>query len=153
MESITIDVPSGFIIDEENSSFTCIKFKKEERKKVTCWEELKQIKGYYVDRNSNVAFYVDLPVRYNKNTFATKEQAEASIALAMLSQLMKEVNGEWIPNWEDASIIFVIEVYRDSLRTDYYSSIHRFLCFPTEEIRDTFLLNHEQLIMKAKPLL
>ena len=36
MNEIKITPPEGYAIDEENSSFTCIKFKKEGKKEVTC---------------------------------------------------------------------------------------------------------------------
>jgi hypothetical protein len=35
----------------------------------------------------------------SRNIFATKKQAEASLALAMLTQQVKDANGDWKPNW------------------------------------------------------
>ena len=149
MNEINIEVPEGYVIDEENSSFTCIKFKKN-KKEVSNWDELIDVSGYFVDTGSNVYHTM---YQY-KNVFATKEQAEACIALAMLSQLMKDVNGDWIPDWTNRikgkySIRFSAEEL--SLRS--WSIEQCFLAFPTEEIRDMFLKNHKELIMKAKSLL
>ena len=154
VNEINIEVPEGFIIDEENSSFTCIKFKKKE---VTCWEDLNKITGYFVDSDSTIDGYTGNPIFTNdayRNVFATKEQAEASIALAMLSQLMKDVNGDWIPDWDYYNQSkHTISFYNSKIDTGVYTSTQRFLSFPTLEIRDTFLKNHEELIMKAKYLL
>ena len=156
MNEINIEVPEGFVIDEENSSFTCIKFKKKEKKEVTCWEDLEKVKGYMVSDESVVYGYNNDGLSTeteNRNTFATKEQAEACIALAMLSQLMKDVNGDWVPDWSDDNRKFIIRFFRNKLESDNFCSCQYFLSFPTKEIRDTFLKNHEELIMKAKPLL
>ena len=130
VNEINIEVPEGYIIDEENSSFTCIKFKKEEKKEVTCWEDL----------NISLAW-------------ATEEQEQAEVALKKLSQLMKDVNGDWIPDWSDDNCKFIIRPRKNTLDLDNFCSYQYFLSFPTKEIRDKFLKNHEELIMKAKPLL
>jgi len=150
MNEINIEVPEGYVIDEANSSFTRIVFKRKEKNKVTCWEDLPNVIGYFVDTGANVC---QTMFQY-KNVFATKEQAEASIALAMLSQLMKDVNDDWIPDWtnrltEKYSIRFVAE----EVTIRAWSVEQCFLAFPSEEIRDTFLKNHKELIMKARPLL
>lgn len=154
MTEINIKVPDGYVIDEYNSSFTCIKFKKEEKKEVNCWKDLYLIEGYYIDNDSDVQkLGSHVPTHTLRNLFATKEQAEACIALAMLSQLMKDVNGDWKPDWTKETNKYVINFYNEMIRTDFWKSTQNFLSFPTEEIRDTFLNNHRELIIKAKPLL
>lgn len=156
MNEINIIVPEGYVIDEENTSFTCIKFKKEEKKELPkSWEELEEISGYYVSgASSEINKYKTITTSINRNIFATKEQAEASIALAMLSQLMKDVNGDWIPNWlDDDTSKYVISFSGNTIRTDSYTNCTFFLAFPSIKIRDTFLKQHKELIMKAKPLL
>ena len=55
------------------------------------WEDLEYIKGYYVDSGAELCFWDkeddDELEETEKNIFATREQAEAAIALAQLSQL------------------------------------------------------------------
>ena len=51
------------------------------------WEEIGSIEGYYVDTYSEINDIKSNMNNDEKNTFVTKEQAEASIALAQLSQL------------------------------------------------------------------
>lgn len=121
---------------------------------VKCWEELGVIDGWFVDENSDVYKAKECPSSYNKNIFATKEQAEASIAMAMLSQLMKDVNGDWVPDWTDGRTEkHIIYFYNNKITTAFADKCYHFLSFPTAEIRDKFLDNHRELIEKAKPLL
>jgi len=153
VNEINIIVPEGFTIDEEKSSFTCIKFKKEKKKEAKCWEDLEDIKGYYVTEGSTIDSANSTSINFNKNIFATKEQAEASIALAMLSQLMKDVNENWIPDWRNSEDKYTLGFFNNKIITDYFQQTHQFLAFPTKTIRELFLKNHEELIIKAKPLL
>lgn len=155
MKKIFIEVEDGYEVDTINSTPTCIKFKKEEKKQVTCWEDLEEISGYYVDSSSNVEDFHTTNLDHGvMNLFATKEQAEACIALAMLSQLMKDINGDWIPDWENALVCkYIIRFNENMILCDWFSTLKFFLSFPTNEIRDTFLKNHKELIIKAKPLL
>ena len=159
-KEVKIEVPEGYEIDKENSSFTCIKFKKEAKKEVTCWEDLDKIKGYLVSEQCDIreyitdGLYTKTSLYNSRNLFATKEQASACIALAMLSQLMKAVNGDWIPDWQNhINEKYSIRFSRDVLAIRAWSVEQSFLAFPTEEIRDKFLKNHRELIMQAKPLL
>lgn len=48
-----IQVPEGYEIDKENSTFECIKFKPI---KITKWKdnELATIKGWYIDDDSDI---------------------------------------------------------------------------------------------------
>jgi len=90
-----------------------------------------------------------------KEMWATEEQADASKAMAKLSHFMKEVNGDWKPEWLEAAcrkyVIYVSETV--IVATEYRRSIQCFLAFNTEEIRNAFMKKHKSLIAKAKPLL
>lgn len=107
------------------------------------WEELEFINGHYLDAFSISHYLKELPRKDNKNTFATKEQAEASIALAQLSQLRAVYRNGWVPDWSDDELKCLIEnyVYNNS-----------FFSFQDAETRDLFLENFRDLIEKAKPL-
>jgi len=88
-----------------------------------------------------------------RNIFATREQAEASIALAQLSQLMKVYNGDWVADWTDETDKFVIEFYDNNIYATNYMNTQKFLAFKDAETRDLFLENFRDLILTAKPLL
>ena len=121
------------------------------------WEELGSYKGWHTGRQSvyetaGSLDYKDL--NDHKFIFATKEQAEASLALAQLSQLMKVYNDGWVPDWSnkmspkdciciEGGIIVAMPRWESN----------KFLSFKDKETRDLFLKNFRDLIEQAKPLL
>lgn len=149
-----IEIPKGYEIDKEQSTFEEIVFKPITKGFLKTWEELEFISGYYNDGSCFVKEVTECEVNnFNKNIFATKEQAEASIALAQLSQLMKVYNDGWNPDWTNTEDKYVIFVHSNEIRAEYYTFIQRFLAFKTLELRDNFLENFKDLILTAKPLL
>lgn len=154
---IKIVPPEGQEIDKENSTFEEIRFKPIEKKLPSKWEELGSISGYYVNTDSllvnigsNIRVY-----KGNKNLFATKAQANAALALAQLSQLMKVYNDGWEPNRScvDGRIKYSICFYNNELITEDTWRSSYFLAFKTKELRDKFLKNFRDLIIQARPLL
>lgn len=53
-KELKIQVPVGYEIDKENSTFEKIIFKKDEKWLPKTWEDLQNIKGSYVDKDSIV---------------------------------------------------------------------------------------------------
>ena len=151
MKNFKIEIPVGYEIDKEKSTFENIVFK-EVDKLPKKWEELKDIKGFFVDDDSIICDADCVVEEENKNLFATKEQAEASVALAQLSQLMKVYNGGWVPDWTDDNKKYVIYFYKNKIGLGCCNT-QRFLSFKTEEIGEEFLKNFEDLILTAQPLL
>jgi hypothetical protein len=119
------------------------------------WEDLKKISGYFTDVGCDVEKSINaITGDYNKNIFATKEQAEASIALAQLSQLMKVYNDGWVVDWKNYNQSkHVIYFSEDLIFKGINNYNMRFLCFKNYETRDLFLENFRDLILTAKPLL
>lgn len=154
MKQLKIVAPEGYEIDREKSTFQNIIFKKKDSLPER-WEDLKSISGYYV--NSFCAIrHLSSPETClsNRNIFATKEQTEASIAMAQLSQLMQVYNGSWEPDWRNAQETKYTICFKEELIEINKAWIFReFLSFKEEEIRDKFLENFEDLILKARPLL
>ena len=148
-----IDVPAGYMIDREHSTFEKIVFKKRELPK--SWEELHMIKGWFVENGSGVHEFENcFTISKNRNLFPTKEEAEACLALAQLCQLRDRYNDEWKPNWKSvAETKWVIEISRNAIFKNFHRVNHRILAFRTEELRDKFLENFRALINIAKPLL
>ena len=124
-------------------------------REVKCWEDLGVINGYFIDYDGSTLSLTDGYIcDTNKIVFAYKDQAEASIAMAMLSQLMKDVNGDWKPDWMDANKNkWVIYFKHGNPVISTLRGASAFLAFPTREIVHKFLENHRELIEKAKPLL
>ena len=154
-KEMKIQVPQGYEIDKENSTFEKIVFKKVERELPKSWEDLKILNGYYVKDSSKVDLFKSYTTdEYNKNVFPTKEEAEACLALAQLCQLRDRYNDGWKPNWNStAETKYVIEIFKNNIVKNLYGGKHRILAFKTEELRNEFLENFRGLIETAKPLL
>jgi hypothetical protein len=154
MKTLKIEIPNGFEIDKENSTFEQIVFKEIKKELPKTWEELKLISGYYSNMHSSIidVDYNDA-INGNQNIFATEEQAKASIALAQLSQLREVYRNGWVPNWLDDKYKFCIELYANEMNKDYYYSQNNFLSFQDKETRDLFFENFKDLIEQAKPLM
>ena len=119
------------------------------------WDDLATINGYYVNEMSSVCS-VDGGVveRHTQKVFATKAQADASIAIAQLTQLMAQpyVNGDWQPS-EGYDKIWVIEYYENRMIVDFCGGKKHFLAFKDELIAKKFLDMYEDYIIKAAPIL
>lgn len=129
----------------------------EKKKLPESWEELKKVKGFYSEKYSRVESTGSMPANTeNKNIFRTKEQAEAAIALAQLSQLMYVWNEGW-----DAKNIEINSPSNPLVWIDGYFNIcsvglfSRFLTFKNRRIAEQFIACPEikKLIEQAKPLL
>ena len=84
-KEMKIQVPEGYEIDRENSTFEKIVFKKVDDLPKS-WEELEFIDGFFVSSLSDIAKIGNNTTndKNNKNVFPTKEEAEA---------LLKQGNG------------------------------------------------------------
>lgn len=157
MKTLNIEIPKGYEIDQENSNLSegKIVFKQIKKALPKTWEELGNIKGYYLTGLCDVTEVLDsTPLNKNRNIFATKELAEASIAMAQLSQLREVYRDGWKPNWGDESQLkYVIRFVDYLIDTNSFCGIVFFLSFQSPEIRDEFLNNFRDLIEKAKPLM
>ena len=152
-KELKIQVPEGYEIDRENSTFEKIVFKIKELPK--SWEDLMTVKGYCVSTYSKIEdcseeFYT---YKENKNLFPTKEEAEACLALAQLCQLRDRYNDGWKPDWKKDNDKYTIIYSSDKIDTSFSVYSQRILSFKTVELRDKFLENFRDLIETAKPLL
>jgi len=154
MEQILIQIPEGHVIDTEKSNLTKgrIVFKK---KGATPWRNNKNalLSGYYVTTEANIESIEGLfNVSNVWNVFATKKQAQSMLAMARLSQIIKNderfggpiTDDEWC---NDNVFKYVIDRSNNRIRPDYFSCCaYRFLAFHTGEQRDLFLKENEDLI-------
>ena len=155
IKEMKIQAPEGYEIDRENSTFENIIFRKAERKLSKRWEDLPFVEGWFIDAKCRIIETGRLNTQeYNKNTFPTKEEAEACVALAQLCQLRDIYNEGWKPNWEDYNETkYCIEFCQGRIETIDRVNCHKILTFKTEDLRDKFLENFKDLIETAKPLL
>jgi len=156
MKTLNIEIPEGYEIDQEKSTFETIVFKKKSETLPKTWEELKSIEGFYVSTNSQTEHTTNVYVNSNNcNVFATEEQAQASIALAQLSQLREVYRNGWKPDWADGNDKAYIYFDGDGndIQVAYNSTTPKFLSFELYATAQEFLKNFRDLIEQAKPLM
>jgi hypothetical protein len=119
------------------------------------WCDLGKISGWKICTNTDLNVTSNYPTDFdsNANIFATKEQAEASIAMAQLSQLMKVYNDGWVPDWTDIEYKYCIGFTNEKLCIDNWYNYKQFLSFKDRETAELFIQNFRELIETAKPLL
>ena len=158
-KKLKINIPEGYEIDKEKSTFEEIVFKKVEdpfAKLPKTWEEYcKRTKGYtsyYGNPRKNNIFETRFDGFYNE--FFTEERAKQYVSLGKLLQL----RDYWVSNWKDDSKNFVAAIYHfdgeivntnvSKKRSSNYS-----LTFPTREIARKFIECFKDLINEAYPLI
>jgi hypothetical protein len=110
--------------------------------------ELEEVNGFFISNDSSiisVLLFINSNVM-NKNIFATKEQAESSLAKAQLSQLLKEFNGNWKADFSSSFSKYAINKYNNLIAIDVCIRYNTFLIFKTKEKAELFLLNYIELI-------
>jgi len=128
------------------------------------WEELNVINGYYVqsfinhrnNQEDKISFINCYAKDGYKNTFPTKELAEASLALAQLLQLRDVYNGNWKVDLNNRpnERKFIIRNRFNGVECNFSEIAYNYiLSFEKESIRDKFLENFKDLITTALPLL
>lgn len=158
VDELIIEPINGKVIDLENSDLSVgkIVFKKKENELPTKWEDLKKLKGYYVNDLSEIFNLRNANMTISKNLFPTKAEAEACLALSQLCQLRDAYNGEPLADWcdwSDANTKYCICFYEDKICKTKNRGDEKILSLKTEKLRDKFVKNFEDLILTAKPLL
>ena len=150
-KEIKIEVPQGYEIDKEKSTFEKIVFKEVE------FEHF-EFDGAYIKLDSTI---ISLKIKsselneYDKNIWISTDHAKASLAMSQLSVLMASptYNGNWMADWENREMKYYIRFYENKIITNWSFDSSNFLSFKTADARDRFLNNHRDLILEAKILL
>ena len=146
-KELKIEVPQGYEIDRQKSTFEKIVFKKIPENPKTWEEYCSLMKGktvYYTNCNTiTVSGFSDA-----HDKFVNKKRAEQFIALGKLLQL----RDYWVKGYSE----FRYAVYGDILdRTaicDWLDNVHYPLTFPTKEMAKEFKNCFSDLIKQAFPL-
>ena len=158
-KKLKINIPEGYEIDKENSTFEEIVFKKVEDSLAELpktWEEYKSCS------RDDTSYFFCKPLKTNKaslfsgvyNEFSTEERVKQYVALGRLLQL----RDYWVGNLKNNSNNFVAAIYHfdgeivntnvSKKRSSNYS-----LTFPTREIAQKFIECFKDLINEAYPLI
>lgn len=150
-KKLKINIPEGYEIDRENSTFEEIVFKKVEdplAKLPKTWEKYcKRTKGYtsYYGYSINGNTY-ETKFDGFYNEFFTKERVKQYVALGKLLQL----RDYWVDSWKITSDnIYVI--YKNVIMAAVHNSDFP-LTFPTRKMAEEFKNCFEDLIKEAYPL-
>ena len=165
-KSLKVEIPMGYEIDEERSTFTNIVFKEINKTQPKTWEQFCDTHCLKAEEcwantisiiiNAGEQGYISRKRRYNldKTILPNLKQAKAMVALCQLIQLRDCYNDGWEPDYENRhEIKHVIEVFENKIQRAFYTSYSHILAFKDEELRDMFLNNFRDLIEIAKPLL
>lgn len=132
---------------------------------VTCvksWEEFCEQNSkvgcdYYIHTGSQIHTCIGSfrDKEGDRNLLATKEDAEAFLALIQLKRLRDQwwESLNWKPDYTDYTYKYIIVVDENEISIGTAIIYHRFLAFPTKEIAEEFLKCFEDLINKAKELI
>lgn len=143
-EEIKIEIPKGYEIDTEKSTFENIVFKK--KPVVNCWADLPKVSGVLIMNTSSEIYAAgDFPTRFsNKNVFLNEKYAKSALAFAQISQLLPYYDSK--VNWNKYGEKYVIVRSYNSLTIDANYQVYRLLAFNTYAEAARFLKHNEQLV-------
>lgn len=157
-KELKIEIPQGYEIDRQKSTFEKIVFKKADpfSKLPKTWEEYcKHTKGepsYFTDCDNNICSTNNSG---SHNEFSTNKRAKQYIALGKLLQLRDYWVGDWEPNLPDFNHS-VFSVFYNDISKDVeivnLTYTHLPLIFPTKEMAERFKECFKDLIKEAYPL-
>lgn len=152
-KELVITIPEGYEIDEQNSTFECIKFKKIHQ--INTWEDIPRVNGCYMNNSHIYTGYEGKPCEENKDVYLTDKYAKSALALAQISQLMPYYGGE-VTNeeWEKDNYKYSIDIsngkiYESICKCKHIVTFHtkkqlnKFLSFPenVQLIKDLYMID------------
>ncbi|MEE0138335.1 hypothetical protein [Fusobacterium ulcerans] len=141
-KEIKIQVPEGYEIDKEKSTFENIVFKK--KKAINSWKDLKEIEGVFITKCSYIIKYEGSNDDVNKNIFLNEKYAKSALALAQISQLLPYYDSN--VDWNRDTTKYCIERTNNKIYIDNWQSLYHILAFNSKEEAERFLKYNEQLV-------
>ena len=146
-KELKIEIPQGYEIDRQKSTFEKIIFKKIPENPKTWEEYCSLMKGktvYYTNCNNiTVSGFSDA-----HDKFVTKKRAEQFIALGKLLQL----RDCWVKGYDEFRYALYGDILDKTAICDFLDNVHYPLTFPTKEMAKEFKDCFEDLIKQAFPL-
>ena len=174
-KELKIEIPAGYEIDKEKSTFEKIVFKKKKDTKPRSWEEYcksakENCKYGYIINDTNASIeridwgYLNIQSTSNwRNVIPSKELAEAFLAMMQLMSLRQEwihkwsidrgLTNDWEPEWNGANgaLNYCIVILDNKYTVERFSRYYQALSFPTEEMANDFMNCFKDLLEIAKP--
>ena len=147
-KELKIEVPQGYEIDRQKSTFEKIVFKKIPENPKT-WEEYCELtKGSYSNYASTTNIVYEDRHTGAYNEFTTKERAEQFVALGKLLQL----RDYWVKGSKFKYAVGIF-TWSEGVIVTHNCDINDFaITFPTQEMADKFITCFRDLIKQASPL-
>lgn len=152
MKDLKIEIPSGYVVDEENSNLLqgIIKFKQVEIKTFDDLIKSKQeVNGFWISYDSIIYSYENNVLHEcHKNVFIDEKHAKSALAMAQISQLMPYYGGAITDEeWSDINMDKHI-LRRISNRVEAVTMTATFslLAFHAEWQRDAFYNINNRLV-------
>ena len=145
-KSLKIQVPEGYEIDEEESSFENIVFKK--KQEIKRWKDLEAIGGYYISNISDICSTYNCPKTIDKqNVYATEKQAKSALAFAQITQLLPYYEGHIDFRYKENnySVVYDPDTKDLAIYCWKHISVSQFY-FSTFEFAEEFIKNNEDLL-------
>lgn len=156
-KELKIEIPEGYEIDKENSTFEKIIFQK---KAIERWKDdiSKEIKGWVLDCDSNIIYNgTGFNTHANHNLFVTKALAKHALATARISQILKNDDrfGATLFYGSTRREVHELSIKRTLVGLQFYIRSYpvasllpnKLLIFNTEWQADLFLRENEDLLM------
>lgn len=143
---LTINIPEGYEIDKENSTFECIKFKPIEKyltyKEVA--EKLNKDTCFFIAKGE-IQSYTQYASYDNPGVANSYRQIEKILAINQLMNIAKYYNGDWEPDWSNSKENKFCIIYNSSDNTYAadYNSIYTYsnIYFKNKEDARTVINN------------
>ena len=163
MKELKIEVPQGYVIDEENSTFECIKFKEEEAN-IKTWSDYEREYGNLEwlrfeeskidlaawDDEMRPPFDMAFKTSFRKSDFTDNyNKIKRHIkAFLIINKLMPYYGGAIDESsWRDVGVNkFIIKRVRSSVNFSTTTTQYHLLAFKSYEQRDDFYDNNEQIV-------
>ena len=158
MKELKIEIPIGYEIDKEKSTFEKIIFKNINTKPKSWEEYCNNFSGelfYFSNRNSIESVVTSDGMSYTaKDYLPSKELAEAFIAMMQLMSLRQTWINDWEPDWINFnSNKWGIINHANKLIISLLGNSSRVLSFPTKEMATDFMNCFKDLLEIAKLLI
>jgi hypothetical protein len=120
-----------------------LEFNKQNGKGDYSWGNSFKGEGFKINNNSAIEHEKTLtPSLLNTAVFKTEKQAKSALAMAQLSHIIAEANGDW-DNYTNKHVLSRVG---DVVANTWYNMSYHFLAFKSAEIRDEVYAQNKQLI-------
>lgn len=153
MKSVKINIPEGYEIDKEESSFEEIVFKKKILTLPKTWKELELVSGEYICANGDINPSTPVKTEHANRNIVPKGYARKILVLCQLLQLRDKYNAGWKPDYTKDYDKYVIFITGTDVYTGSTTATSHVLAFKTIDLRNEFFNNFEKLILEAGDLI